>query len=149
MEPLQPLRTLGSNPPDSGAHARAAERFVLAFAPNRQSHSKLVRKILKSRGRRTSLFSERLFGEPAWDMLLELYLAELEQQRISIGSLCIGSRVAATTALRWIRALECEGLITRTSDPLHGRRILVRLVPEAVSAMHTYFSSEFPTTDLS
>jgi hypothetical protein len=85
-------------------------------------------------------FNSRLFADPAWDMLLVLYAMELEQRRISVGGLCASSRVPATTALSWIRALTREGLIQKHSDPLDGRRVHVRLSPPGSEAMGAYFA---------
>jgi DNA-binding MarR family transcriptional regulator len=69
-----------------------------------------------------------------------LYAMELEQRRISVGGLCASSRVPATTALSWIRALTREGLIQKHSDPLDGRRVHVRLSPPGSEAMGAYFA---------
>lgn len=68
----------------------------------------LIRKILKRRvvrGKFFDSFSEDLFRDPAWDMLLDLTLAHTECRRVSVTSLCIASGVPPTTALRWIRAV--------------------------------------------
>src|SRR3546814_1843272 len=48
-------------------------------------------------------------SDPAWDMLLDLYLAaERNTRPVSISSLCIASAVPATTALRWIKTFRSE-----------------------------------------
>src|SRR5437762_3206264 len=48
-----------------------------------------VRAILRARRSRDRFFDASLFADPAWDMLLELYLAELlGERRLSVGSLC-------------------------------------------------------------
>ena len=101
--------------------------------------SKPIRRILRERTRRTQHLKASLFGEPAWDMLLELYASEIEQRRISVTSLCLASGVPATTALRWISALEREGLIQKRSDPLDGRRAHVSLSTKGLNAMFAYF----------
>lgn len=101
--------------------------------------SKPVRRILRERTRRIQHLKASLFGEPAWDMLLELYASEIEQRRISVTSLCLASGVPATTALRWISALEREGLIQKRSDPLDGRRAYVSLSTKGLNAMFAYF----------
>jgi len=100
----------------------------------------LVRALIKVRRSRDRYFDAKLFADPAWDMLLELYAAELEHLRVSVSSLCIGA-VPPTTALRWINALECKGLITRTPDPLDRRRVFVSLTRETVKSMEKFFRS--------
>ena len=98
-----------------------------------------VRNLLKLRRHRDRFFRSELFADPAWDILLELYAAALGQFRISVSNLCIGAAVPATTALRWIRQLEDEGLITRRDDPTDGRRKFIMLSDKALEAMNAYF----------
>lgn len=98
-----------------------------------------VLSILKARRSRDRFFDADLFADPAWDILLELYAAELGQRRMSVSSLCGGSGVPATTALRWIKTLEVNGLIRRRNDPMDGRRSFLFLSEKAVRAMSAYF----------
>lgn len=100
-----------------------------------------MRSLLKARRDRTKFFPENLFADPAWDMLLELYAAQLCQHRLSVSSLCAGSGVPPTTALRWITTVEKNGLLTRSSDPLDGRRVFVQLSEKGADAMSSYFAS--------
>lgn len=103
--------------------------------------ARLVRDLRKIRRARNKFLPRALFGEPGWEMLLFLYTAELEQQRVSISTLCNASKVPMTTALRWIAVLEREGLVTRNGDPLHGRRVFISLTQVGVSAMKTLVES--------
>src|SRR5918993_1365966 len=80
--------------------------------------AKMARKILRARAARAEYLSSRLFSEPAWDMLLELYVAHLLQRRLSVSDLCIASRVPHTTALRSIQVIFTEELASRRRDPL-------------------------------
>jgi DNA-binding MarR family transcriptional regulator len=101
-----------------------------------------LRNIIKERRNRDKFFRQGLFADPAWDMLLELHLFEaLSQIRIARSRLCLGAAVPATTALRWISALEAEGLIERRSDPLDGRRVFIALSPRGLDQMKAYFRS--------
>lgn len=107
--------------------------------PNEATTEADVRAILRSRRNRDRFFDGGLFADPAWDILLELYAAELGQQRKSIGSLCSGAAVPATTALRWIGVLEKKRLIERKADPMDGRRFYVSLSGSGLEAMTAYF----------
>jgi DNA-binding MarR family transcriptional regulator len=100
-----------------------------------------IRAILQARLERKSFFPEELFADPAWDMLLDLYAAELGQIRVSVTSLCIASNAPTSTALRWISSLESEGLIERRGDPLDGRRFFLSLTRDAVERFERYFSA--------
>lgn len=98
-----------------------------------------IRAVLKYRRSRDAFFESDLFADPAWDILLELYLAKLGQQKMSVGSLCLGAAVPSTTALRWISQLEQKGLIERKADPMDGRRYHVSLSDAGAHAMASYF----------
>ena len=95
--------------------------------------------IVRARRLRSRFFDEEHFADPAWDMMLELFHAELCQRRVAVSSLCIAAAVPATTALRWLKALTEKGLFIRHCDPFDGRRIYVELAPETSNALREYF----------
>lgn len=97
-----------------------------------------VRSIIRARRLRDQFFQSELFADPGFDMLLDLYAAHLEGNRVSVSSLCIAAAVPATTALRWIRALTEKGLFVRTFDTEDGRRIYISLSDESARAMGRY-----------
>ena len=88
-----------------------------------------ARKYLKARRRRETLFPADLFGEPAWDILLSLYVAQAERRPVSISSACIAAAVPSTTALRWIGKLEASGLVVRRPDSQDHRFTWLTLTP--------------------
>lgn len=90
---------------------------------------------------RQSFFPDGLFSDPAWDMLLDLTHARLSGKRVSVSSLCIASRVPATTALRRISDLVSEGLATRVRDEADGRRVFVELTEDGFSRMNAYIEN--------
>lgn len=100
-----------------------------------------IRTMLKMRRNRDQFFDGELFADPAWDILLELYAARLGQQKISVGSLCMGAAVPDTTALRWISMLESKGIIERKADPMDGRRFHLSLSDAGLDAMARYFKT--------
>jgi len=119
-----------------------ALKFSLASDPalveQDRSIDALVMGILKARRDRDAIFGRELFGEPAWDILLELYAAHVAQRRLSVTGVCYASAVPPTTALRWVERLEKEGWVSRHSDPLDGRRAWVTLTKRAMTAMQGY-----------
>ena len=100
-----------------------------------------IRNMLKLRRHRDRFFAGGLFADPAWDILLELYAAALDQYRVSVSQLCAGAAVPATTALRWIGHLEKGELICRRDDPTDGRRQHLMLSDKGLLAMNAYFRS--------
>ena len=87
----------------------------------------LARMLYAERRRRDRTFPTDIFGEPSWDILLDLFVARGEGRRVPTTSACIGAHVPPTTALRWLRLLEGQGLIEREEDERDGRRTFVRL----------------------
>ena len=100
-----------------------------------------ARRLLRERRLRERMFDGTEFGEPAWDILLNLYIAHHEGKLVSVSSLCIAAGVPATTALRWISTMEVRGQLRRHRDPIHKRRMFMSLSAEALAAMDRYLTS--------
>lgn len=98
-----------------------------------------VRAVLKARRLRDTILAPDLFADPAWDILLDLLAARLENSRVSVSSLCIAASVPPTTALRWIRQLTDRGLLDRQADPKDGRRIYITLSEAGMEAILRWF----------
>ena len=101
----------------------ALQRGVVALnqpasATLRLAEAKWLREVIRARSRRSVYFSSKLFSDPAWDLLLNLYLAELRQLRIAVTDLGSLAGVPLTTSLRWIDALMKEGLVVRQGGPI-------------------------------
>ena len=93
----------------------------------------------RERRRRERIFSRDLFGEPAWDILLDLFSAHLQNKRVSVTSVCIAANVAPTTALRWITELQENTLIERFDSETDRRVKWIRLTDSASKMMFDYF----------
>lgn len=104
-------------------------------------HLAVAREIYAERRRRHKYLPADLFGEPTWDILLDLYIAAREDRRVPTTSACIGAHVPPTTALRWLRILEARGLVEREDDGRDGRRTFVCLTPSGLSAMDACLAS--------
>jgi DNA-binding MarR family transcriptional regulator len=100
-----------------------------------------IRATIRSRRLRAQYFDSELFADPAWDMLLDLYAAELEKRQVSVSSLCIAAAVPPTTALRWIGTLHDAGLFDRHADPSDRRRAYVRLSAKGIEGMRGYIAA--------
>ncbi|NVE94931.1 winged helix DNA-binding protein [Altererythrobacter lutimaris] len=99
-----------------------------------------VKRDIVSRTQREEYFPSEMFAEPAWDMLLDLYVANEAGIDISVTSLCIASNAPATTALRWLKLLEKWGLVSRSPDPTDQRRTFIKLTESSSSKLEAYFS---------
>lgn len=99
---------------------------------------KTFEKMYRERRFRDSVFGDfAIFHDPAWDILLDIAIAEHKGIRLPVSSVCIGACVPATTALRWLSLLEDKGLVYREDDLLDGRRAFVRLTAVAIQLMRS------------
>lgn len=118
-----------------------ARHYPVVGVP-REGHDdieRLVRALLRLRRGRDQIFEPDLFGEPAWDILLELYASGLAGRRECVSGLSAVSGVPPTTALRWIVALEERGWIRRTPDRFDKRRSNVSLTERAEASLGAFF----------
>ncbi len=72
-----------------------------------------VRATVELRKRRDARWGTAIFGEPAWEILLDLFLERAEQRKTNSMSAATASRAPVTTALRYLGILEKRGLITK------------------------------------
>lgn len=117
-------------------HAAPAEALL-----DRERMIETVRRMIRDRKVRERFFPQVRFGEPAWDMLLDLALAWLEGNAVSVSSVCIASGAPMSTAMRWINEMVEAGLIERRTDPTDGRRNFVNIAPATMQAMLRYLAA--------
>lgn len=115
------------------AEALSAER-----REERSLRPALVRSHIAARALRARVFDEGLFVDPAWDILLDLTLAAMEDRRITISSACIASRSPSTTGLRHIENLVRAGLCRRFREEGDRRRVYVELTEEGAARITAY-----------
>lgn len=86
-----------------------------------------IRAMIRARRLRDQFFPPDIFADPAWDILLDLMAARLEERDVAVSSLCIAAAVPPTTALRWIGMMTESGMLVRAADPADRRRVFIRL----------------------
>lgn len=94
--------------------------------------------IYRTRRRREQYFEKGLFGEPGWDMLLDLFASKALGRRVSVTSLCLAAQVPQATGIRYLRLLEERALVERTRAPDDRRVTLVEMTQEAYKQMRRY-----------
>jgi DNA-binding MarR family transcriptional regulator len=98
----------------------------------------LVRQLMEQRRLRHKFLPDELFHEPAWDMLLALYVSCHEGNMINVKHLVSCTPVPATTAQRWIDHMAKLGLIARSVDMDDKRRIEVKLSDAGLQMIDQY-----------
>lgn len=91
--------------------------------------------------RRQLVGADDLFGEPAWDMIIDLFIHEVEAKPVSTSSLGIASGLGMSSALRLVQRLCDAGLVTREADRDDGRRNFIRLAPDLAHRLTAYFAA--------
>jgi DNA-binding MarR family transcriptional regulator len=102
-------------------------------------------------GRANALLAERrlrrqhlpaeLFHEPAWDMLLALFVARNDGQPMNIKALVAMADAPVTTSQRWIEHLYKLRLIDRVIDPADRRRVEISLSAVGEDAVSSYLQA--------
>lgn len=90
--------------------------------------------------RRQLIGSPELFGDPAWEMLVDLFIHQAENKNLSISSLCVTANMPMSSALRLVQKLCDAGILSRIADPIDGRRSIINLEPETAQRLRAYFS---------
>jgi DNA-binding MarR family transcriptional regulator len=94
----------------------------------------------RSRQLRSALFQSELLGEPAWDMLLDLFIHKVQGRRVPTTSLCLAANTPVATGLRWIAALEREKLVHRSTSAADGRSKLIEMTPNGFQLMRRFIA---------
>jgi DNA-binding MarR family transcriptional regulator len=102
------------------------------------TYSQFARLLLRERRDRDLVLLTDMLGDPAWDMVLDLFAAGEDGKRIPVSSICLAAGVPPTTALRWLALLVEKQLIVRTDDARDKRRVNVSLTPATRTAMISY-----------
>jgi hypothetical protein len=140
-----------TEPVDPEAIARQieglAQRLVGLAGPGRCPADALallarVRAANAARKRRAKLFDPMLFRDPAWDIVLYLYLCHLEGRAVTVTQACLASPSPATTSLRHLTQLTQAGFLKRVAHPRDGRSSFIDLTEKATSKLKAYFEAD-------
>lgn len=112
-----------------GGYRLPASSLTVTETASRSALVALGAKWIEERNSRSEVFGEDLFGEPAWDMLLYLFVRAAEQKRSLKTSVTNASGSPHSTALRYLTLLESEGLIQIERTERDNRTQLVSLTP--------------------
>lgn len=107
--------------------------------PRRMLLKDRARNVLSRRRRRYAIFGRAMFGEPAWEILLLLYVSS-PSARQTITRLADLAGASKSTALRWIDYLEGQRLVVREVHPTDKRANFVELTDKGREAIEVYLS---------
>ncbi len=98
-----------------------------------------ARRELVERRRRRHHFPEGMFGEPAWEILLLLYIQK-DERRFTVGQLAEALDLPQNSTGRWLKYLHSAGLARRRPHHLDQRAVRAEISEEGIKALEAYFS---------
>lgn len=101
----------------------------------------MAERLYSERRLRDEHFPQPLFGEPAWDLLLALFVAREEGRELSLAEAYAAARVKPGAGRGLLRRMEKEGLVSVVGTGPRRNRRSVRLTGEAVERLAAYLSS--------
>jgi len=101
-----------------------------------------IASILRLRRARAEMFGAELFGDLAWDILLQLFAARLGRRKVRLSDLQIVA--PKTTVARWAAVLEERGLISCHLDRLNSKELWIELSASGAARMSALFRSLRP-----
>jgi DNA-binding MarR family transcriptional regulator len=137
------LLQLAAEIEDEGLDSDDATMF---FTDDEAPLADFAESLYRHRRKRGRYLPEKIFAEPAWDILLDLYVNGVRGRPVSITSACIAGDIPATTGLRWLGVLEQENLIEREISRTDARVTLVRLTRQAREKLRDFFAEASRTT---
>jgi DNA-binding MarR family transcriptional regulator len=126
LNPGEPVRPAS---PEAGQATSPVRREIL------REHARQIR---SARDLRHEWFDRNIFGEPAWEMLLTLYIIDDEERRLSTRRIAKLANLSLTTTLRWLDYLEEQLLISRRRNPFDQRVVDTELSDKGRTAMDAY-----------
>lgn len=132
------IRLLGSLLQNQASHAAAPVDVPASMRTN--PNAALLRKLIRAESTRAMAIGGKALGDPAWNILLDLILASLEDRKVAVSSACIVAGVATTTALRLITRMVDDGVLMRVPDESDGRRHFLAIEPTVERALKSYIA---------
>ncbi len=123
----QMLRAIQADKRGAAAQTVVAENGAAAASIAVKKAIDLI-EITKRRSRLVS--AANLFADPAWFILLDLFVRQHQGLKTSVSSACHASFSPVTTALRHIAILTERNIIQRQYDPVDHRRVYLELTDE-------------------
>jgi hypothetical protein len=127
----------------SVAQALGRIAALAAILPSRLaglSLSAVAERLYSQRRERDRHFPPRLFGEPAWDLLLALFVAREEGRTMSLAEAYQAAVVTPPAGRRLITKLEAEGWIVRCPVSGKPQRLAVGLTQHSVERLSDYLT---------
>ena len=101
----------------------------------------VAERLYAERRRRDQYFPTGLFGEPAWDMMLALFIAREDGRELTFAEAYEAAGVRPGPGRALIRRLEADGMVRRSRARGDRKRQSVALTDNAVERLSDYLAS--------
>jgi len=112
-----------------------------AAATNAADLTDFARQILAGRRQRDNYFDPLLFSNPAWDLLLNLFVAQAEGRRPNSLESCLAASMPHSVAVRWMAYLKQEDMVVERPNAVGEGLGSIQLSDHARTAIAAYLSS--------
>lgn len=125
---------------DPASHNTAESSFTVFHNFDNLLPDKIrwITEFFDARQKRSKYVEAKFLKDPAWDVLLYLFLARCHDAAVRVTSACLIASSSVTTGLRWLGELEQAGYIERVPDQKDGRASFVRLTMAGWNAVNRY-----------
>ncbi len=124
-------------------HALGHIAALAAILPSELTETALramAERLYSERRRRDGYFPAGLFGEPAWDLTLALFVAREEGREVSLAEACEAAGVGRTAGRRLLAKMEEAELVARTTGRADRRRQCVALTDNGAERLTDYLT---------
>lgn len=121
-------QTSVADQPDPNDRTRRGDRRRSSVTSARNPAD--LKRLARARRIRERYFDPGLFADPTWEMLLELAISDLEDNKVTVTSLCAAASVPYATAYRRVTQMIDNGMLIRLPDSEDRRRVHIVMTPE-------------------
>lgn len=114
------------------AHLLASK---MASAPEFTSR---LKQIYAAQRIRRKTFDTPLIGDPAWEILLYVFIATSESRAVTVGEACQIESASQATAQRYVNYMVDRGLLQRSPNASDKRSSILTISESGISKMISY-----------
>lgn len=135
---MRPLRS-------DGAVDLATRRDKAAIVPVSPALLARARQARRLRATMSAFLPRDLLVDPAWDMMIDLFIAVATGERLHVKDLILMSGESGASAMRRIDRLQEAALLVRHPDPTDHRRVHISMTAKGQAAMSAMLDHLFDT----
>lgn len=109
---------------------------------------RVARRAWKAQRERERILGPSLAADPAWIILLDLFIARMEEREVTVRSLRSATGLSEATILRWVAQLVQVKMVLRLGEEADPRVARLALTEAGLNGMCDYFIRISPDLDV-